>query len=274
MRILFSAILALAIGVPAHAERYEADETGIPRVREEKAPEPAPPPELTVLDELEIAARKRAWAEVVMRLPEVPPKQRDRRFERLVEEASENYLSELATEGGSGLDQIAERLLQDFPSLRKSASFVSRRNGFGLASVETCYDLNKDTTECDVRLKSLVESDAGNPGFVLQAGRLAALRSGPGAALGVLSLGMGQAGQFSLCEDPSVRATLLDGLALPDGDASRLAIEMAAGACFPSVKKGLGEALDRAPASKSHFRAHACEALKRRGAPKASCRAR
>lgn len=271
MRILFLASLALALGVSARAERYEADGTGIPKPREEKAAEPVPPPPIAIVDELEILAKKRGWAEVVMRLPEVPLNQRDARYEKLLELSAENYLSELATEGGSGLDQIADRLLVEFPPLRKSSSFLARRNGFGLAAVESCYELTKDSTECDLRLKALVEADAGNPGLVLQASRLARARSGSGTAVMILSLASGQASQVFLCQDPDVKSAVIEALELPEGEASRRAGQLATGGCFEAIRASLTQELARSPASKTHFRKHACEALGRRGVVPLKC---
>jgi len=110
--------------------------------------------------ELEILARQQRWSEIIIHMAEVPVADRNKKFEKIVEEASIHYLEEAAREPG-GMDGIANSLLQKYPFLRGSKAFMQKRALMGAEALDICYQV-RPKEECMGRAIAFVNEDVTN----------------------------------------------------------------------------------------------------------------
>lgn len=216
------------------------------------------------IESLEVLADRGEWNVVIFELPNVLPSQRGERFDALVERAALGYLATLSSDGMSGADAVAAQLLRTFPSLRRSARFLSERSALGLQAAETCYAATPDGDDCSERLFQFAKDDPQNLAFQLKAAALAHREQGGGAGLAFVELAVGEPNRRAACARPETRALILAGLSLPAGPAKDRAVALTANRCWEWMQTELAARVN-GPAS-PHLVDGACAVYRAVGA--------
>ena len=123
------------------------------------------------MTELQAMALQRRWAELLLRIDDVPVGQRNDSWRQLVLRATLGHLSQLGTEASAGRDGVAVELGQRYPFLGRSAEFRRRRDDAILAAYRECRSLESTEIDCADRLAERIR-ETGFDGDLIQRGAL------------------------------------------------------------------------------------------------------
>lgn len=201
------------------------------------------------LEQLETLGRQGAWSEVVFHLKEVPAADRSGRWETLVEQASLGHLETMSAGAPSEADSVAQSLVDEFPSLRRSKKFMEKRTEATLSALSLCYDNPFIETECGGRLLDFVRDQSSNTPLVRRAAGIAVQKNAPDAALPFLKLALEKGSRDKICRDEFWQKAVVAGLRSTEAEPRKQAKELASEPCWAALKTKLAAETDRLPSS-------------------------
>jgi hypothetical protein len=105
-------------------------------------------PQRYSMAELELMAKRKQWANIVLFIKDIPKAEQDLQWKSLLERAAIGYVNELRTGGFSDSEKIIEDLLTEFPSLRDSLRLSALRVEILMSGFEKCFSNPKDVPFC------------------------------------------------------------------------------------------------------------------------------
>ena len=100
------------------------------------------------ISELEMMAKKKEWANIVLFIKDIPKADQDLQWNRLLERASVGYVTDLKKGEFPEVERVMHDLLVEFPTLRKSHQFESIRNEILLSGFQNCFSRASDGPFC------------------------------------------------------------------------------------------------------------------------------
>ena len=207
------------------------------------------------VDQLEVLANKAEFHEAVFRLGDIPPGQRDARWEKVAERVAIGHMKLLRQEGMAGADAVAVELVKVYPSLRRSTEAVALRNELVLTATERCY-ATAEAADCTKRLFEFIESEKAP---AIEAAKLVAAKHAPIAALPFFTLALSPLNVASLCQEPLLQAAVKAALAEPAGALRDNGMRLAGRECWQSMRAEIEQEIDLSPAGKAAL--GACQVL-------------
>ncbi|HUP58145.1 MAG TPA: hypothetical protein VM598_11875 [Bdellovibrionota bacterium] len=221
------------------------------------------------LKDLQALAGQGAWSELVEHLGDIPPASRDSAWEKVAIQAGTGLLGEAVnTRDPLNGIQASEALVDKYPHLRKSRSFMDRRAEVGLKAHERCLDTGYLAEECGKSLRTFVERDPESLDLAFHAGKLARLKMQHWTAAPFFRKALAKRSSTRSCADDDVRLSVLSALALPSGEKAHAEAIADAQAilksqCFAELKDAV---LAEFRNDSSYFQANACPVLKEKNA--------
>lgn len=215
------------------------------------------------MDELETLALKKAWSEIILRLPAVLPADRGSKWEDLVEQAAIGHLKDLAKESIDSSVDNAEVLVNKFPSLARSRKFEEEKYRIALMGFELCFSNKADAPECEKRLLEYVKRGRNIMELAFRAGKLVSKHGRHEAALPFYSMAITTITRPGFCPADEVLVSVINGLTSPQRKTRELAREIADRQCWGHIQPTLLKAVERQPAGL--LKSEACGLLKKKG---------
>lgn len=100
------------------------------------------------MSELEVMAKKKEWANIVLFIKDIPKADQDLQWNSLLERASVGYVTDLKKGEFSEVERVIHDLLVEFPTLRKSLQFERIRNEILLSGFQNCFSRASDSPFC------------------------------------------------------------------------------------------------------------------------------
>src|SRR5579859_1358468 len=147
------------------------------------------------MSDLEELEKQKDWRDLVNRAPDVPPAQRDARWEKLVEEGAVGLLTRLKAdeeEDPLGPMALGDNLRDDFPFLKRSDAFGQKRAEIGLKGLDLCHASFCKESEDKWRQKVLDFSRSDPEHVALGAGKLVMKHQASEQALQEFELAVGE----------------------------------------------------------------------------------
>lgn len=129
-------------------------------------------PHRYTVDELELMAKNKLWNQLVLFLHDVAPAERKLQWQSLVERSAIGYLTQLKDSGVSGVENIGQDLLREYPTLSGSEKFGALADSIFMEGFQRCYQSKEDSPECSKRLLSLLNENTISGNFRLKGAQL------------------------------------------------------------------------------------------------------
>lgn len=100
------------------------------------------------MGELELMAKNKDWAKVILFIKDIPKSDQDLQWKNLLERAAIGYLSSLKKHGGSDAEQMAQELIFEFPTLGESAKYENLKNEIIFDGYRSCFLKKVDLAKC------------------------------------------------------------------------------------------------------------------------------
>lgn len=212
----------------------------------------AQPKPYTMAD-LEALQKNEGWVEAVEHLGDIPPGQRDAKWETIAGQAAVGWLATLQ-DPVAALNG-AEDLVKRFPQLKKNKAFMEKRADVGLKGFESCYQ-NRWDNDCNARFLTFVGEDRA---LAFKAGKIVvrnqhAYYAAPFFKRGVTGLKAGSAE----CKDEALQRATLAALGVPSDDVKAEAGRAVAETCLADMKDQIVDALAE---GSSYTMANACPVM-------------
>lgn len=214
--------------------------------------------------DLQSLANKQSWQELADHLGDIAPVNRNKAWERLVEQTAIGTLESSVTQQRP-LDGImfAEHLLGRYPVLKGSRPFMDKRGEIGLKAFERCFADRWSSEHCGKELRSFVAADPANLDLAFNAGKLARLNLRHWFAAPFFQSGLAKVSTTRTCGDEDVKLSVLSALVLPAHDNYQpfidASVAIAADLCWSTLQSTLMETLKE---KNSYFIANSCAFLK------------
>lgn len=224
-----------------------------------------PPAKRYTLDELELLAQKKAWAEVLLHAEDIYPSERKKNWENVVESAAAEHLREISGAGMSGAAPVAQQLVRTYPFLSRSKSFREARGDAALSDYTLCTGINQKGDDCVSRLWDFLQGEKDDTELAFRAAKAVSQKQDPVAALPFFGLaieGSVASRKDAYCADPDARQAVLFGLRLAPGDSSRQATILADEECWKALRAEIESAFDKE--ADGNFLKNTCPLLRKR----------
>lgn len=193
---------------------------------------PADVPQTLTPEMIQAMMRRKAWSELVSRLDEVEPAQRDAQWQKAVEVTALAYIDELIGWRSKKLDRMCDQLLIRYPTLSEAPRFLQIRRKLVLQSAEECYRHPVKKSSCS---RAAYDAVLRHPKDVVLVRELASkvqmLDSASGAAKVLL---VGARHDAALCREPTFWAPVLEAIT-KSGEKTDWAEELSLTKCKPDV---------------------------------------
>lgn len=191
-----------------------------------------------------------SWSEIVETARQVPPSARDAEWQSIVSTAGENRLKEKAADPMQALT-ISEKLIKDYPTLKKNVAFMKVRGDQGLKAFESCFEFTSFVSECNKIFKGFVADDPQNDDLAFKAGVLVTRRfSTKEVAMPYFHMALKNKKSDARCSDASLATVLTASLEQkPPAEEIKLAQEVLFGACADKANESLIKAVTNSDAA-------------------------
>jgi hypothetical protein len=206
--------------------------------------------------DLEALDSQQSWHELLLHASDVPPSRRSDRWNQMVERAALGVLASHAGEADKAWS-FSDAVLRQYPQLKKSKSFMSRRAAAGVRGLEACLG-EPDIAPCVGRAVAFVEADPRDADTGLTMANMIARRF-PFAAVRVFRRALTARHTIKDCSGKLLGQSVAEALSLHPED-SRVADARAIGdvLCWDGVKDAL---VDRFITGDKNYRKNACPFL-------------
>ncbi len=214
--------------------------------------------------DLEALAKSESWAELLPHLEDIPPAQRNPKWQAVVERCAIGSIKGFKKDRNPlGALVHADGLTKRYTFLKKSKAFMSIRAEAGLKGFMACFE--ERYGRCDERLLPFVEED-GSFDLAVSAAQLMMKHAAHYHALPFYKLAWDR-GKARVCGAKRLAEAVLAGLSLPDDDKKVPLATSLAEACYAQLK----DALLKGSFSDKRYKTRVCPILKRRAPKKDQC---
>ena len=105
-------------------------------------------PKRYTMAELELMAKNKQWANVILAIKDIPKSDQDIQWNHLLERAAIGYVEELKKWGFSDAERMIHDIVNEFPSLKKSYKFEKLKTEFYLSGYENCFSNPANASDC------------------------------------------------------------------------------------------------------------------------------
>jgi len=237
------------------------------------------------IKDLEALEKQESWQEALLHLEDVPPSKRNDAWQRIAEKAGAGVLAAIDAskdEVGRGWRgepalphavQLAESIMKQYPTLKKSKVFMTARADAGLKGFKFTYANSHHNQSDDPwrdQLKAFVASDTMTPDLPLRAGKLVTSRLVAYVAIPFFKTAITGPSGAGACKDADVKKALVSALAESQwtDDAKALVDKT----CFADVRADLEKELAKDPEKNEKLKANACPIFAAKKAAIAACK--
>jgi hypothetical protein len=235
------------------------------------------------LKDLEALEKQESWQEILNHLDDIPPSKRNDVWQRVAEKAGAGVLNAIdpSKEGDRGrwgppplphAVQLADAILKQYPTLKKSKVFMSARADSGLKGFKVTFSNSSHNAGDDPwrdQLKAFAASDPSTPDLQLRAGKLVTSRLVAYVAIPFFKAAINGTPGAGICKDADVKKALVS--ALSDSQWTEDAKAMTT-TCFADVKGDLEKELGKEPDKIEKLKTNACPIFAAKKAAVAACK--
>jgi hypothetical protein len=178
------------------------------------------------MKDLEALEKQESWQEALEHLDDVPPSKRNDAWQRIAEKSGAGVLNLIdpSKEGDHRWTkpplphavQLADAILKQYPSLKKSKIFMTARADAGLKGFKYTYSASSHTAGDDPwrdQLKEFVAADPSTGDLPLRAGKLVTSRLVAYIAIPFFKSAINGASGAGACKDNDVKSSIVSALA-------------------------------------------------------------
>ena len=218
------------------------------------------------ISDLNRLAEKSLWSELFEKLEQVPPKERDARWQELLEESATREVSEAVRSRSPYALDAAALLTRRYPMLKESSRFSEAARSNLAAEVQACLTY-ADTSQCSATAQEvLAATKAGNTAEIVRAGRVISARGSFANSLRLFGPALLEEKDAALCDDEQVQEALVRSLQFkPDDLLAELALRVLNGPCRGKATEALKRELNSFASDSDYYR-NVCPLLFQRDA--------
>lgn len=203
--------------------------------------------------DLEALQKNEGWVELVEHLGDIPPGQRDAKWDAMAGQGAVGWLGTLQDPVAAlhGAEDLAKR----FPQLKKHKGFMEKRAEVGLKGYESCYQ-NRWDNDCNARFLTFVGDDKA---LAFKAGKIVVRNqhhyyAAPFFKKATTGLKAGS----PECKDEALQRATLAALGVPTDDPKAEAGRAVAEICLADLKDQI---VDELAEGSSYTMANACPVM-------------
>jgi hypothetical protein len=211
------------------------------------------------LEDLSKLEQQKSWSELAQHLNDIPPAQRNERWQTIAKQAALGVMEEVGNEQDHFRGLLwSEDLLSTNPSLKAHKDFMKKRGEIGLIALKDCFGHIYDTADCGEYLKKFTAKDPDNLDLWFDAGKLARSNMKHWAAVPYFKRALLKPSDKRSCKDEDVRLAIVAGMDSPETSIQKDSSALAE-TCWSDVKNAV---VAEFSGSNSTFKQNVCPLLK------------
>ena len=217
--------------------------------------------------DLQALEKRSSWDEILDHAEDIAPAQRNAAWDKLVLDAATGYLASATTKSDSYEGIFASQsLVQRYPHLTASPTFMAKRADAGKMAAETCLENAYRGQHCIDMMKDFLKTTNTDASVGFAFGKIARKNQNAYVAVPFFDWALAKkAGDGTMCGDDDLQLATVAGLGLPTDDPNAAgARRIAEGACWSTMKDPVTKGFS--DSSGSYYRDNACAVLKAKGA--------
>ena len=218
--------------------------------------------------DLQALASQSSWKELIEHLGDVSPTERNAQWEQLAEQAGLGELEASVKREDPSLGiQVGISLVDQYPQLKKSKSFMNKRSEVGLQAFDQCLNHEHLVNYCGPLLKTFVAQDADNLDLAFKAAKISSKRMKRWFSVSFFKNALSKPNELRSCKDGDAQKAVLAALALNDEPDYKVSISDARvivrDDCWDQLKDPVRDAFHEGD---KRFQKNTCDILKDKNA--------